>query len=160
MSFFIPEGMSLMEEIKQKPEVKATTARVLANGMISNARGGFGVQINGIIPELEAEVTLLDTRVVAGKYFEGLKSKPVFIGDKLAEKMGYKELPEPGAAEEDASTAKPQYKLRKKIVMAFQAPGGETKYGSFKVVGVYSLPTLLSCLLTYPSHIQYCLSFI
>ena len=137
MSLFIPEGMNLLEDIKQKPEVKAATARILANGMVSNARGGFGVQINGIIPDQEAEVTKLDTRVVAGKYFEGLKSKPVLIGDKLAEKMGWKILPEPGATNEDGTPIEPEYKLRKKLVMAFQGPDSRTKYGSFKVVGIY-----------------------
>ncbi|MCB0852353.1 MAG: ABC transporter permease [Bacteroidetes bacterium] len=137
MSLFIPQGMKLLDEVKTEPEVKAATARILANGMISNARGGFGVQINGIIPEEEAKVTKLDTRVVAGEYFEGLKTNPILIGDKLAEKMGWKEIPEPGAKNEDGSPAQPTYQIRKKVVLAFQAPGGKTKYSSFKVVGVY-----------------------
>ncbi|MEZ4774782.1 MAG: FtsX-like permease family protein [Bacteroidia bacterium] len=131
MSLFIPEGMNLLNQTSARPEVKAATGRILSNGMLSTTKGGFGVQISGVIPERESVVTLLDQRLVAGEYFNESGNNPILIGDKLAEKLGWK------SESDSAGATAAAYRLRKKIVLAFQGPDGETKYGSFKVSGVY-----------------------
>lgn len=135
MSLFIPDGEALLGQMEDKTEVRAATGRILANGMLSTTKGGFGVQIAGVKPEKEAVVTQLNRKLVAGSYFDGKGSNPVIIGDKLAEKLGWKTYPELEDGSKDL--ANPDYRLRKKVVLAYQGPDGETKYGSFKVTGVY-----------------------
>ncbi|MDX2246167.1 MAG: FtsX-like permease family protein [Bacteroidia bacterium] len=135
MSLFIPEGMNLLNQISARPEIKASTGRILSNGMLSTTKGGFGVLISGVIPEKESVVTRLDQRLVAGEYFTESGANTILIGDKLAEKLGWKS--ESDSLGADGTKTPASYRLRKKIVLAFQGPDGETKYGSFKVAGVY-----------------------
>ncbi|MEZ4827119.1 MAG: ABC transporter permease [Bacteroidia bacterium] len=135
MSLFIPDGMAFLEQMDQKPEVRSATGRILANGMLSTTKGGFGVQINGVIPERESDVTRLDQRLVAGDYLTESGTNLILIGDKLAEKLGWKT--ESDSTDAEGKPLPASYRLRKKIVLAFQGPDGETKYGSFKVSGVY-----------------------
>lgn len=114
---YIPDIKSLQSEIKNIPEVKAISSRVIATCMIASAETGAGVQLVGIDPENEKQVTNLYTKVVDGAYFEGVKSNPIVIGAKLAEKL--------------------KVKVRSKIVVTITEMDGTITGGAFRVAGIY-----------------------
>ncbi|WNJ18597.1 FtsX-like permease family protein [Pontibacter sp. G13] len=124
--YFLEDGQEVLQTLANYPEVKASTGRLIVNGMLSNPKGGFGVQIMGIDPAEESQITHLDDRMIAGDYFEGSRSKPIVVGEKLAEKLGYVKT-------DGDSTS---YRLRKKVVLTFQN-GDSTFQASFRIVGLY-----------------------
>lgn len=103
--------------LENDPDVKAFAERVVLSGMVSSATGGYGARITGVNPEQERDVSTLHTKLVDGAYFEGMKSNPVLIGKKLAEKL--------------------KVDVRKKIVLTFQKDNGDIIAGAFRVVGIY-----------------------
>lgn len=114
---FIPDVKSLQNETLKNPEVKAVSSRVIATCMIASAETGAGVQLVGIDPENEKQVTNLYTKVVDGAYFEGVKSNPIVIGEKLAQKL--------------------KVKVRSKIVVTITEMDGTITGGAFRVAGIY-----------------------
>lgn len=103
--------------LKNDPEVKEYSSRVILNGMISSSTGGYGTRIVGIDPDQEKLVTNLHEKLVEGEYLEGIKRNPVVLGKKLAEKLNVG--------------------LRKKIVITFQKDNGDIVAGAFRVAGIY-----------------------
>ena len=84
--------------------------------MIASAKKASGVEIRGIDVENEQQVTHLDSALIDGAYFEGIKRNPVLIGSKLAEELNVK--------------------IRSKIVLTFSDSEGEMISGAFRVVGI------------------------
>jgi ABC-type lipoprotein release transport system permease subunit len=85
--------------------------------MASSARGGNGVVISGIDPEMEARVTTIGEKVVDGAFLSDEGRFPVYIGQALAEKMNVH--------------------VRSKIVLTFQDSESEIVAGAFRVAGIY-----------------------
>jgi putative ABC transport system permease protein len=117
----VKDYLTNIEEVETKvqshPSVDATATRVIVNAMISSAETGSGVQLLGVNPEEEKKVTDLYTKVIKGKYFEGIKRNPILIGQQLAEKL----------------------KVRKhsKVVVTLTQMDGTLTGGSFRVVGIF-----------------------
>lgn len=136
LSQFLVNGPEKLTELATDEEnVRAVSGRVLVNGMLSTSKGGNGVIINAINPEGESELIQLEERLVAGKYFSGTRSKPILIGDKLAEKLGWKK--EAIAEGENGEKGEPSYTLRKKVILTMQNIDGVTVRGQFRVCGIY-----------------------
>jgi putative ABC transport system permease protein len=113
----IEDASAILASLKEDPEVRAVTGRLVVTGMVNSSKAGSGVQINGVVPDEEAEVTKLGEKLVEGKYFEGIRSNPILIGKKLAEKL--------------------KVGVRKKVVLTFQNAEGEIVAGAFRVAGIY-----------------------
>lgn len=121
---YIPRGIAIKDSLKRQPGVAAAAARLLLNGMLSVAGGSYGAQIHGIDPADEAALTGLDKMIVAGAYFEGEGRIPqVLIGAKLAEKLGMK--------------TESGWKMRKDVVLSFQALNDTANSLRFRVAGIY-----------------------
>ena len=88
VKYVIVDGEQKVQTIEGWAGVKAATSRVLVNGMIASPKKASGVQIRGIDPAEESQVTQLDSLIGEGTYFEGIKRNPILIGKKLAEKLG------------------------------------------------------------------------
>jgi ABC-type lipoprotein release transport system permease subunit len=88
--------------------------------MASSAETASGVKITGIEPEKESLVTGISSKIVDGKYFEGVSRYPVVIGKKLAEKL--------------------KVKVRSKIVITLQDLDKNITGGAFRVAGIYETP--------------------
>ena len=116
IKFYIPNAKGKAEELRNWPEVKAVTTRVLVNGMIASSKKGSGVQIRGIDVENEKKVTQLNTLMKEGKYFEGIKRNPLVIGSKLAEDL--------------------KVKVHSKVVLTFTDGEEEMVSASFRVAGI------------------------
>lgn len=116
VKLYIPDGDKKLEEIRSWPGVKAATSRIIINGMISSSRKGSGVQIRGIDVKEEATITRLDSLIVEGAYFEGVKRNPIIIGQKLAEDL--------------------KVNLNSKVVLTFNDANGDLTAAAFRVVGI------------------------
>ena len=116
IQYFIPNASKKASHLQTIPGVKAVSKRVLVNGMIASAKKASGVEIRGLEIENEQQVTHLDSLLIDGAYFEGVKRNPVIIGAKLAEELNVK--------------------IRSKIVLTFSDREGEMVSGAFRVVGI------------------------
>ena len=114
---FIPDIVSLRNEILGIDSVKAVSARVIATCMVASAETGSGVQLVGIDPENEMLVTNIHKKIVEGEYFNGVKRNPIVIGEKLAQKL--------------------KVKVRSKIVVTITEMDGTLTGGAFRVAGIY-----------------------
>jgi len=85
--------------------------------MISSAETGSGVQLVGINPDQEQQVTNLHEKLVEGNYFEETKKNQLVIGKKLADKL--------------------KVKLRSKVVVTLTEMDGTLTGGAFRVTGIY-----------------------
>lgn len=116
VNYFIPNSKEKSNYLRQIPGVQAVTQRVIVNGMIASAKKASGVEIKGLDIDNEQKVTHLDSLLIDGKYFEGVKRNPVIIGSKLAEELNVK--------------------IRSKIVLTFSDKDGEMVSGAFRIVGI------------------------
>jgi len=117
ISFYIPDGNKLANEIREQKKVKDVSARVLIEGMASSPSSSRGVKIIGINPDREKNVTTIANYIVEGEYFNGIKRNPILVGQKLADKLGLK--------------------LHSKIVLSFQSVDTTLTYAAFRIVGIY-----------------------
>jgi ABC-type lipoprotein release transport system permease subunit len=116
-SHYIPGGNKLAEEISNLEIVKDVTARVLIEGMASSPSSSRGVNIIGVDPSREKNVTTVADYITEGEYFNGIKRNPILVGEKLADKLGLK--------------------LRSKMVLSFQSIDTTLTYAAFRIVGIY-----------------------
>ncbi len=115
--FILQEGIGLLKFIHQMPQVKLAAQRSITNGMLATTTGSAGVQVNGVIPALEYEVSQLKKKIIEGRLFDPARKNEAMVGKKLAKKMKLK----PGA----------------KLVLTFTDTSGNIISGAFRVAGIY-----------------------
>jgi len=113
----IPGSTDIVRQLRNRADVQAVSGRVLVNGMAASASGAYGVQMTGIEPDDENDVTQLRSMLIEGHYFDGQVKNPLLIGKKLADKL--------------------KLRLRSKIVLTFQDEDHELISAAFRIVGVY-----------------------
>lgn len=114
---YMPNGEEIRSEVAQEESVVHSTGRLISMGMIGSAKQNGGIKIVGVMPDDEAKVTGLDTKIIDGAYFSGVKKNPVIISQKVAEKY--------------------KVKVRSKVVLTIQDVDGEIISGAFRVAGIY-----------------------
>mgnify|MGYP006290944801 CR=1 FL=1 len=141
ISFYIDSVEQKLEEIEKMPEVKAATKRLKIMCMASTTSTGTGINLLGVVPDQEMEVTDLHTEICdsaeiasdfsnpekileyvkdsCGHYFKSKRSNRIVIGKKLAEKL--------------------DVDVRSKIVITMQAIDGNLTGGAFRVEGIYDI---------------------
>jgi putative ABC transport system permease protein len=119
VKYFINNSNDIRDQIDSMAGVKAVTVRVIVNSMIASAETGAGVQVVGVVPEDERQVTNLYEKIVEGAYFEGKGRNPIIMGKKMAEKLNVN--------------------VRSKVVLTMQQMDGEITRAQFKVAGIYKI---------------------
>lgn len=117
IQFLIEQPDAKLANIQANEAVKAATLRTNINGMLNSARGARGVNIRGVIPDQEAAVTNLPSKIIEGSYFRAGKKNEILISQILIEKL--------------------KLKLRKKVVLQFQDLNGNITSGAFRIVGIF-----------------------
>ncbi len=117
ISNYIPDGNSVVEEIRKDGRIKEVSGRVLIEGMASSPTSSGGVNIIGVNPERESEVTTISTYIKEGNFFESKRRNPIVVGQKLVDKLGLK--------------------LGSKIVLTFQNVDTTLTYAAFRIVGIF-----------------------
>jgi len=115
---FINNAKQIEDEVKKIPNVTGVSRRISIQSMAASAETASGVKISGIFPEKEKTVTNISTKIIDGKYFEGISKNPVVIGKKLAEKLNVK--------------------VRSKIILTIQDIDNNITSGAFRIAGIYS----------------------
>ncbi|HVW15502.1 MAG TPA: FtsX-like permease family protein [Mucilaginibacter sp.] len=115
--FTLRNGASLLKAISALPQVKAASPRSITNGMLATASGSSGVQINGVVPDLEYRTSQLKAKIIEGKPFDQARKNQVIIGKKLATKM--------------------KLKTGAKLVLTFTDTAGNLVSGAFRVAAIY-----------------------
>jgi len=116
IKYYIENTDAKVDELSSWEGVVGATSRIISNGMISSPQKAGGVQIRGIDPEKEAIVTGLDSMLIEGAYFEGVRRNPIIIGSKMAENL--------------------KVNLRSKVVLTFTDANGDVTAGAFRLVGI------------------------
>lgn len=114
---YISNGNEIESEVKKAEGVKASSGRTLIEGMASSAETSWGVNIVGINPNEEKNVTDINNKIISGNYFANNKKNQIVISQKLADKLGIK--------------------LNSKMVLSFQALDGSLIYAAFRVTGIF-----------------------
>jgi putative ABC transport system permease protein len=116
VSMTMQQGDTLLSKIEQLTQVKSVAPRVIALGMFATTTGSAGVQINGIEPDKEKNVSGLEKKIIAGKYFTKKKNE-IIVGKKLADKL--------------------KIHVGSKIVLTFTDSANNLVSGAFKISAIY-----------------------
>jgi lipoprotein-releasing system permease protein len=76
---------AIIEEIKQEKIVRAYTIRAMSMGMITSPADVQAINVVGIDPSLEKDVSQLDEAIQRGSFFGDDNPRNLLIGSKLAE---------------------------------------------------------------------------
>jgi len=134
VKYILNNGAEILKSVSNKPYIKAASGRILTSAMLESSNGNFGVELIGIDPVSEAELTGLEGRLIAGEYFNSGKSASILVGEKLAEKIGVKVVDE---------TGKTNFNFRRRIVFRFQTASNEISSLRVRVSGVYETTNTL-----------------
>lgn len=115
--FTLTDRKQLLSQLDTLSVVKAYSQRLVLNGMAATAKANYGIQILGINPNQEKNLTSISQKLVAGTYFSKFKRNPIVIGKKLADKLGAT--------------------VKSKVVLSFQDAENNTISQSFRVEGIF-----------------------
>lgn len=115
--FTLANGAQVLEAFSKMPEVKLAASRSITVGMLATPTGSAGVQINGVIPNLEYRLSQLQKKIIRGKPFDPAKKNEIMVGQKLAKKM--------------------KLKPRSKLVLTFTDTSGNMVSSAFRVAAIY-----------------------
>ena len=81
--------------LRKQPDIQAVTARTISSGMVSSSANVLGVQVIGIMPTLESQVSKISQSIIAGGYFKSNNAsknvpaygKSILVGHGLAKKL-------------------------------------------------------------------------
>ncbi len=124
VQYTLKNTTSIVDNISKNAMVKAFSTRIINSGMLATARGSRGIQIRGINPQEEANLTRLNEKLTEGVYLDATKSRnALLVSRRLADKM--------------------KLKLKSKPVLSLQKEDGTSISAAFKVVGIYELGNAL-----------------
>ncbi len=117
--FVIPDAGTVAENIAKMPAVKAVCLRTRITGMAASPNSAAGIQIIGVDPEREKQVSSLFSTIPdsSGGYFTGSRRNQLVIGRKLADKL--------------------KVRLKSKVVLRFQNTDGNLTEAAFSVNGIF-----------------------
>jgi len=118
----VPAGE--FEALLQRLEKKRWTTRIRVPAVIASERETRGINLIGIEPAAEADVSGLPAQLVAGRFLESQNDSGIIVGAKLADRL--------------------ETRLGKRVVVMSQDPDNNIRERGFRIVGIYraKLPVL------------------
>ena len=118
----VPTGE--FEALLQRLESKRWTTRIRVPAVIASERETRGINLIGIEPAAEADVSGLPAQLGAGRFLESQSDSGIIVGAKLAERL--------------------ETRLGKRVVIMSQDPDNNIRERGFRIVGIYhaKLPAL------------------
>lgn len=107
--------------LREDPGVRAVSERAIALGMVSTAKGARGVQIWGVDPDHEGEVSFIREKITEGEFLPDQRNYPLLISARLAGKL--------------------DLRMGNKAVLTFQDLEGNITAGAFRVAGLFDSGT-------------------
>ncbi len=100
-----------------EPLIKAVAARLVATGMAATSNSNSGVQVNGIMPEKEKNISTIYQSVVEGNYFGSEKKNQILISARTAKKL--------------------KVGMNEKVIITLQDINGDIVGAAFRVSGIF-----------------------
>lgn len=116
-AMYVEQTEEILSLLSLDERVTGYTLRTKADGIIQSPLTSSGVQITGILPEKEREVTNFHKNIISGEYLNAEVRNPIILGRGLAEKLNVE--------------------LGNRVVLSFQDLNNEFTSGSFNIVGLY-----------------------
>lgn len=116
-AMFVEQIEDISNLLSVDERVSGFTLRTKSDGIIQSPLTSSGVQIIGVIPEREREVTIFHDNLISGDYLNIEIRNPVILGRALAEKLNVD--------------------VGNRVVLSFQDLNNEFTSGSFNIVGLY-----------------------
>jgi len=113
----IPQASTLVSRIGAMHNVKGVAQRVVLTAMAASPVTATGVELIGVVPEREKQITDLPKKIIDGSYFGGKVRNPVVIGQALAREL--------------------DVKTGSKMVFTFQNDSGVITGSAFRVAGIF-----------------------
>ena len=105
------------EKINNDERVVSYSKRIILNGMLSNSNGSYGIQVKGIDPDEEVNVTNTYEKVIEGEYFKSSRDNTILVGKKLADRLNLK--------------------IKSKVVVTFQDENNNLTSLLYRVEGIF-----------------------
>lgn len=83
----VPAGVALADELRKKTGNNAMAARGTTFALASSEERSFGVQVMGVQPVFEEQVSTLPGLVKEGRYLQGSESSEIVLGSVLARNL-------------------------------------------------------------------------
>ncbi len=112
----IADAQEITAALDSENRIKHYSERVLSYGILSSASSASGILLAGVVPDQEAQVTIIKQSLEEGRYLSGEKHE-IVIGQKLAEKL--------------------EVGLGDKVVAMASSLDGDIGSDVFRVVGIY-----------------------
>lgn len=112
----IPQGTATLERVQAADGVRVAIPRVLVDGLVSSPAGSAAVFLQGVRPELEAELTNPAEDLVEGSFLTGGESDPLVLGAGIVETL--------------------EVELGDRVVLTASDPEGELVRALFHLSGV------------------------
>ena len=114
---FIRNADEVTEAVGSDDRVKAIAPRLVATAMAASSTANAGVQLNGVLPEREKQLSTIYKSVVEGSYFQEEKRNQILISSRTAKKL--------------------KVALNGKVVITLQDINGEIVGAAFRVSGIF-----------------------
>jgi len=115
----LSDDEAVVQAAQAQPQVQTATRRINTGGLVSSPEGSFGVNITGIEPEKELEVSLPAQNIIAGRYLAADDKDMIFIGKGMADAM--------------------DVLVGERITMVGRSTHEQTRRRTMTVVGIYDL---------------------
>lgn len=114
---YMENAAAVRAAVETMSSVKAMAPRLVATGMAATSSANAGVQLNGINPEKEREVSTIFQSIVEGDYFREARRNQVLISSRTAKKL--------------------KVGLNGKVIITMQDINGEIVGAAFRVGGIF-----------------------
>lgn len=113
----IPEADGALLFTLNQADVKRWTSRIKVAAIISSERETRGINLLGVEPDAENDISGISTQVSAGRFLESNHDTGIVIGAKLALRL--------------------ETRLGKRVVIMSQDPDNNISERGFRIVGIY-----------------------
>jgi putative ABC transport system permease protein len=117
VKFQVPERKEIMTELEMDKKIKAFAPRTLLFGFAASAAGSRGVEIRGIDPQGEDNLTSFSEKITSGTFLSSGESNRIVISERLAKLLNVE--------------------IDSRMVLTFQDLHGEIVSAAFRVEGIY-----------------------
>ena len=114
---YIQQADQMLAAAQGHDAVKATASRLVSTAMAATSNANTGVQLNGIIPEEERQVSTIYESMIEGDYFQEEKKNQILISSRTADKL--------------------KLGINGKVVLTLQDIHGEIVGAAFRVSGIF-----------------------
>lgn len=115
--FYVEQTGVIGDQLSSDDRVTGYTFRTKSDGIIQSPLTSAGIQIIGVMPEKERDVTIFHQNLITGEYLDTDVRNPVILGRELLEKLNVD--------------------VGNRVVLSFQDLNNNFTSGSFNIVGMY-----------------------